>query len=189
MTEGSKSSEMLNGGQQAPPESRPSSKGKMHSPLPDLGLGLVLIGVCGYVCYHALSMPRQNGWARSAGTVPLALGALLGVMSLVLLLGALRRGAVRALQQRIRAGHLRLNEDDRRALIVFGALLVYFFVLLYFVPFEVATSLFLFVMFCFYWKTSSLIRVVTALLAGAGFYLVFRILLQIGFLPGTLWTF
>ena len=98
-----------------------------------------------------LRLPDPEGWQTAPGMLPVLLGGSLFVMSAILLLKAIRAGAL----------HVSLTEEMgdshvARAVLAFVCIGVFYFGLLAYLPFEVAAALFLFAMLWLFWPEGNL---------------------------------
>lgn len=109
-----------------------------------------LLALSAYFTVAGFEIRVPEGWQTAPGMLPIILGITLFIMAGLLLAKAIRAGALR----------VRLHEevDDSglkragTALLLVG---IYYFGLLAFLPFEVASTLFLLAMFWFFWPASS----------------------------------
>ncbi|HZD89770.1 MAG TPA: tripartite tricarboxylate transporter TctB family protein [Pseudolabrys sp.] len=110
-----------------------------------------LLGVSAYFAIGGYSLPDANGWQTAPGMLPVILGASLFIMSAILLVKALRAGALRvSLEHEAGESHL------GRAALAVACIGFFYFVLLAYLPFEVAAALFLFGMFWLFWPEGKL---------------------------------
>ena len=113
-------------------------------------MGLFLLALSGYIFVSGWFIPRPEGWLTAPAMLPLLLGGSLFVMAALITLDTIRQGALRTLLDFGSSA-----EDDGRpawriafAMVAIG---VFYFGLLPWLYFEVATALFLFVMIRIYW--------------------------------------
>jgi len=116
-------------------------------------MGIGLLALSGYFFVSGWFVPRPEGWLTAPAMLPLLLGGSLFVMAGLITLDTIKQGAFRAL--------LDVGDDttDGRPLwrIVFAiaAVGVFYFGLLRFLHFEIATAIFLFAMMRVYWSDGS----------------------------------
>jgi hypothetical protein len=106
-----------------------------------------------------LKLPDPEGWQTAPGMLPVLLGGSLFLMSAILLFKAIRAGALRvSVTEEMGDSHL------ARAVLAFVCIGVFYFVLLAYLPFEIAATLFLFVMLWLFWPEGKMwIRVTVAI--------------------------
>jgi len=110
-----------------------------------------LLALSAYFTIGGLALPDPDGWQTAPGMLPILLGGSLFAMSAVLLVKAIRNGALRAsLTEESGDSHL------MRAVLAFVTIGVFYFGLLAYLPFEVAAALFLFVMLWLFWPEGKL---------------------------------
>lgn len=135
-----------------PPE-RTETAPARGSALVDAVTGTIFLLLAVAAVVTALGWDRPRGWETAAALVPVVSGTLVGLCALVLLIGALRRGAYAQLLQVVRTPvSTRTRREAGRTVSVFLIIGVYYFLLLRFLPFVVATAAFLLVMFVVYWR-------------------------------------
>jgi hypothetical protein len=128
-------------------------------------------------------MDRPKDWATAPGIVPLFLSVGLAGMSATIACGAIRRGALRSIWFRA------LSARERAIGFSFaGASLLialFFFVFLNFLPFEIACSLYLYLMFQMFWREGRWWQqMLTAVLLSLLFVFCFHTVFDLP-LPGT----
>ena len=105
-----------------------------------------LLVVSAYFTIGGLALPDPEGWQTAPGMLPVLLGSSLFVMSAVLLVKAVRSGALKvSLSAEFGDSHL------SRAVLAFIFIGVFYFGLLSYLPFEVSAALFLFAMLWLFW--------------------------------------
>ena len=147
------------------------------------------------MCWLGVSMPRSAGWPSAPGLFPILIGCGLILMSVALLLEGLRRGAPFVSHLRMRGRNKALstsNGSSLRTLVGehFAAartlviVLVYVVILLRYLPYEIATLLFvgasLHANGVRSWRTIIVVSVGTSFVLAAVFVLLLESLL-----PGT----
>jgi Tripartite tricarboxylate transporter TctB family len=142
-----------------------------------IAVGLLVLSA--YSAIGGLEIRVPEGWQTAPGMLPTILGISLFIMSGVLLVKAIRAGA-----WRVRLTHDADESSLKRAGIAILLVGIYYFGLLEFLPFEVASSIFLLAMFWIYWPDGGLApRLATAI----GLPIVISLSFQGGFqipLPG-----
>jgi putative tricarboxylic transport membrane protein len=119
--------------------------------------GLLILSA--YFAVGGWELPQPEGWQTAPGMLPVLLGGSLFVMSAVLLVKAIRAGAL----------HVSLSEEFgdsslTRVALAFLFIGVFYFGLLAFVPFEPAAAIFLFAMLWLFWPEGKLlIRAIIAI--------------------------
>jgi len=114
-----------------------------------IAAGLLIVSA--YFTIGGLALPYPDGWQTAPGMLPILLGASLFIMSAALLVKAIRAGALRVGL----TGELP-GSNIARAAIGFATVGIFYFVLLAFLPFELAAALFLFTMFWVFWPEGNL---------------------------------
>lgn len=114
-----------------------------------IAVGLLVVSLA--FAIGGLRVPQPEGWHTAPGMLPVVLGFSLFAMALVLLIKALRAGALRV-SLAAEGGDSSLARVAR-ALLIIG---VFYFGLLAFLPFEVAAALFLLAMLWQYWPQGPL---------------------------------
>ena len=109
-----------------------------------IAVGLLIVSA--YFAVGGLEIRVPEGWQTAPGMLPIILGVSLFVMSGLLLLKAIRAGALR-----VRLIDEMAESSPARAGIAVFLVGVYYFGLLAFLPFEVASSIFLLAMFSAFW--------------------------------------
>lgn len=153
---------------------RPSSEGPTSVLI---AVGLLVLSA--YFAIGGLEIRIPEGWQTAPGMLPIILGVSLFVMASMLLVKALRSGALRVRM------HDELSESSLKragtAVLLVG---VFFFGLLAFLPFELASTIFLLAMYWAFWPSGSWMpRVATAV----GLPILITLCFQGGFglpLPG-----
>ncbi len=122
-----------------------------------VAVGLLVLST--YFTIGGLALPDPEGWQTAPGMLPVLLGGSLFTMSAILLVKAIRAGALRvSLAEEMGDSHM------ARAVLAFACIGVFYFVLLAFLPFEVAAALFLFGMLWLFWPEGKMwIRVTVAI--------------------------
>lgn len=118
-------------------------------------MGVLLLALSGYVFVSSWFIPRPEGWLTAPAMLPLLLGGSLFVMAALISLDAIKQGALRALFD-IRGGDATDERPAWRIVFAMAAIGVYFFGLLPFLHFEIATAIFLLAMMRAYWPEGSL---------------------------------
>jgi hypothetical protein len=132
---------------------------------PAEGLTSVLIAtalliVSTYFTIGGLALPQPEGWQTAPAMLPVLLGASLFAMAAVLLVKAIRAGALRVkLSDELGDSNVMLTA------IAFVLVGVFYFGLLAFLPFEIAAAIFLFAMFWVFWPEGNLLLRVTIAVA------------------------
>jgi hypothetical protein len=142
-------------------------------------LALFVVGTTGVLL--SLTMERPARWYTAPGLVPLLLSLGLSVMAFILLTGAVRRGALASSSIRKAT---RLPAQALRYAAAVGGIGCFYFLLLRFLPFELACFVYLLGMFRVFWPEATWVRQV---LAALGLALTFVVGFQLGFdipLPG-----
>lgn len=129
----------------------------------ELIVSLALLLISGFFAYHSLIMERPEGWETAPGLMPLFLSASLFVMSGIIFIASLKKGGLKAL-----LGSLNIDQSDERktgflkssgrGLIAMAAVGIFYFILLRFLPFEIAAVIFFLVMTQVYWSDASLTK-------------------------------
>lgn len=136
-----------NAGGRPPSEAREARNGFL--------MGVALLALSGYVFVSGWFIPRPEGWLTAPAMLPLLLGGSLFVMAGLITIGTIREGAFRAFLDFRGSG----ASDDRpawRIAFAMAAIGGFYFGLLPFLHFEIATALFLLVMMRAYWPDGSL---------------------------------
>jgi putative tricarboxylic transport membrane protein len=111
-----------------------------------------LLAVSAYFTIAGLMLPDPEGWQTAPGMLPILLGGSLFIMSAVLLVKAIRGGALNVSPaEEFGDSHL------ARAALAFGFIGIFYFALLAYLPFEVAAAIFLFAMFWLFWSEGKLL--------------------------------
>lgn len=108
-----------------------------------------LLALSAYFVVAGFELPIPEGWQTAPGMLPIILGISLFGMASLLLLKAIRAGALRV--------NIHDEADDSRLARAGIAVLfvgVYYFGLLAYLPFEVASGLFLLAMYWMFWPDS-----------------------------------
>ncbi len=138
-----------------------------------------LLAVSAYMAIAGIYIPVPERWQTAPGMLPIILGVSLFGMAALLLIKAIRAGALRV-NMHDEAAESSLGRAGTAVLFV-G---VYFFGLLAVLPFEVASGLFLLAMFWVFWPSSGWsLRIATAV----GLPILITLCFQGGFglpLPG-----
>jgi hypothetical protein len=153
----------------------------------DFLLAVALIVLFAVAAYLSIQMDRPRGWLSAPGLLPLLLSiSLIGMFS-VIAARAVGRGALDEIGRRERPGELSQwfrEERVRRVTLAAGIIALYYFLLLRFLPFELATSAFFLIAFAFFWPTASRTRrIVISVALTAAFTAGFRGFFNI-ILPG-----
>jgi hypothetical protein len=138
-----------------------------------------LLAVSAFFAVGGLEIRVPEGWQTAPGMLPIILGISLFIMSGLLLVKAIRAGA-----WRVRLTHGADESSLMRAGIAILLIGVYYFGLLAFLPFEVASSIFLLAMFWTYWPEG---RLAPRLATAIGLPIAITLCFQGGFqipLPG-----
>jgi len=142
-----------------------------------IAVGLLVLSA--YFAVAGLEIRIPEGWQTAPGMLPVILGCSLFIMSAVLLAKAIRAGALR-----VSLIHEAGDSNLARAGIAVLLVGIYYFGLLAFLPFEVASGIFLLAMFWIFWPDGGLLpRVATAI----GLPILITLCFQGGFgipLPG-----
>ena len=142
-------------------------------------IAVALLAVSAFFAIGGLEIRIPEGWQTAPGMLPTILGVSLFIMAALLLVKAVRAGALR-----IHFTHEMSESSLKRAGIAILVIGTYYFVLLAFLPFEVASSLFLLAMFWAFWPDGGWTpRLVTAI----GLPILITLCFQGGFeipLPG-----
>jgi Tripartite tricarboxylate transporter TctB family len=142
-----------------------------------IAAGLLVLSAC--FAIGGLEIRVPEGWQTAPGMLPIILGVSLFIMSGLLLVKAIRAGALR-----VRLIHEMGESSLTRAGIALLLVGIYYFVLLEFLPFEVASSLYLLAMFWTFWPEGGLVpRLATAIGLPIAITLCFQGVFQIP-LPG-----
>jgi len=142
-----------------------------------IAAGLLVLSA--YSTIGGLEIRVPEGWQTAPGMLPIILGVSLFIMSGLLLVKAIRAGALR-----VSFLHELGESSLTRAGIALLLVGIYYFVLLEFLPFEVASSLYLLAMFWTFWPDGGLVpRLATAIGLPIGITLCFQGVFQIP-LPG-----
>ena len=143
-------------------------------------LVLCLVGIGGI--YLSLKLDRPAHWFTAPGIVPLFVSASLAVMSAAIAIGTVRRGALRS--------RMAIDRQPRNIgqaiqfLFATAATGIFFFVLLRYLPFELACSIFFFFMFRMFWRGATWLRhAIAAVATSWALVLAFQLLLDVP-LPG-----
>lgn len=121
-----------------------------------LFIAVCLLLLSGYVVVSAWFLPRPEGWQTAPAMLPLLLGASLFVMAGFIAHDTIKQGALRALFD-FRRGDEH-GRDDRplwRIVVAMVTVGVFYFVLLRYLPFEIAAFVFLLVMMQVFWREGS----------------------------------
>jgi hypothetical protein len=111
-----------------------------------------LLALSAYFTVGGLLLPQPEGWQTAPGMLPVLLGGSLFIMAGALLIKAIRGGALHtSLVEEAR------NSSIRRVATAFAIIGIFYFVLLAFLPFEVAAAIFLFGMFWVFWPEGNLL--------------------------------
>jgi hypothetical protein len=122
-----------------------------------IAVGLLVVSA--YFVVGGLEIRIPEGWQTAPGMLPVILGVSLFIMAGLLLMKAVRAGALRVSL----ADELPQSSLTRAGAAVF-VVGIYYFVLLAYLPFEVASSIFLLAMFWIYWPHGGLApRIATAI--------------------------
>ncbi len=121
-----------------------------------IAVGLLVVSA--YFTIAGLQLPDPEGWQTAPGMLPVLLGSSLFVMAAILLVKAIKAGALRVrLADEFGDSHL------ARAALAFVFIGVFYFGLLAYLPFEVSAALFLFGMLWLFWPEGKMwIRVTVA---------------------------
>jgi hypothetical protein len=114
-----------------------------------IAVGLLIVSA--YFTIGGLQIPQPEGWQTAPAMLPILLGSTLFIMAAVLLVKAIRGGALRV-RMVDEVGDSSLARAGL-AIVIVG---VFYFGLLEFLPFEVAAILFLFTMLWLYWPDGKL---------------------------------
>lgn len=150
------------------------------------GFVLALVAVGGII--HSLNLETPAGWHTAPGLFPLSLSTLLLAMALTLIGSGVRAGGLGKLLQRMSnnlfSGVAAWFGSHRRTLAAMTMVAAFYFGLLAFLWFEVASTAFLFAMACFFWAGSTLgQRLALAAVTPFVFVLAFQVGFDLG-LPG-----
>ena len=122
-----------------------------------IAVGLLVVSACYAIGGLQISVPER--WQTAPGMLPIILGVSLFIMSAMLLAKAIRAGALR-----VRLVDEAKDSSITRAGVTILIVGIYYFGLLAFLPFEVASSIFLLAIFWIYWpEGSTAVRVATAI--------------------------
>lgn len=114
-------------------------------------VAVCLLGLSAFFAIGGYELPDPNGWQTAPGMLPIILGVSLFIMSAMLLVKALRAGALRvSLSEEAGESHL------ARAFLAVAFIGIFYFLLLAYLPFEVAAALFLFGMFWLFWPEGNM---------------------------------
>lgn len=117
-------------------------------------MGIGLLALSGYFFVSGWFVPRPEGWLTAPAMLPLLLGGSLFVMAALITLDTVKQGALRALFD-VGRGDATDGRPLWRIVFAMGTVGIYYFGLLRFLHFEVATALFLFAMMRVYWPRGS----------------------------------
>lgn len=117
-------------------------------------MGIGLLTLSGYFFVSGWFVPRPEGWLTAPAMLPLLLGGSLFVMAGLITLDTIKQGAFRALFDAGR-GDATDGRPLWRILFAIVAVGVFYFGLLRFLHFEIATAVFLFAMMQAYWPDGS----------------------------------
>ncbi len=112
-----------------------------------IAFGLLVLSA--YFAVGGLEIRVPEGWQTAPGMLPIILGVSLFIMAGMLLVKAIRAGALR-----VRLTHESDNSSVERAGIAIVFVGIYYFGLLALLPFEVASGIFLLAMYWVYWPGS-----------------------------------
>jgi Tripartite tricarboxylate transporter TctB family len=115
-------------------------------------IAAALLILSAYFTIGGLELPYPDGWQTAPGMLPVLLGASLFLMSAVLLVKAIKAGALRI--------GLAIESNDSsvtRVGLAFLCIGVFYFGLLAFLPFEPAAAVFLFAMLWLFWPEGNLL--------------------------------
>ncbi len=122
-----------------------------------IAVGLLVVSA--YFAIGGLEIRVPEGWQTAPGMLPIILGISLFIMAGMLLVKAIRAGALR-----VRLAHGADESSLARAGIAVLLVGIYYFALLAFLPFEVASSIYLLAMFWIFWPEGGLApRLTTAI--------------------------
>ena len=156
---------------------------KKKSAAKDLVVGTLLVAFGIYVVIDSLCMKVYNTFIDAPGFFPLIIGVVRAVLGAIQAVLGFRAGGVKELKEVCTSGYL-LNfiRNDRtvRVLILLGMMAVYVYVLIGWLPFVAATSIyltanFLYLKACKHWWNAILIAVVASFAVYYAFRFGFKI--------------
>jgi hypothetical protein len=116
--------------------------------------GIALLVLSGYFFVTGWFVPRPEGWLTAPAMLPLFLGGTLFIMAAVITLDTIKQGAFRALFD-VGPGDATDGRPLWRIVFAVAAVAIFYFGLLRFLYFEIATAIFLFAMMQVYWREGS----------------------------------
>lgn len=156
----------------------------------DLVFGAILIGISSFFMVASASMTRPKTWLTAPGLPPLVISVSLGCMGLLLLVKAVRSDGFRLLKEKwSRAGnrqHPWREGLTSKTMLLVCIFFAYFILSTKILPFELATALYLFVIFRIFWKKPLWVTLVSAVAITLVFSLVFSNIFKV-MLPGIAW--
>ncbi len=141
----------------------------------DFVASLVMLALSVYVIFESVRMYQKAGKVLylSPALVPLMLGILLCLLSMLLLLGSLKNGGFGKRLQEIKEYFSQVAKDSNTSRMLIGVLLMalYTFVLIEILPFWISTFIFMFLLMYFL-EAGSLVKI-SVISAGAVALIIF----------------
>ena len=156
---------------------------KKRSAAKDFVFGVLLTAFGIYVIIDSLCMKIYNTFIDAPGFFPLIIGAVLVVLGVILAVLGFRAGGIAELKEVCNAKFLLdfiKNDRTVRVLILLGMMVIYVYVLIGWIPFVAATSIyltanFLYLKACKHWWTAIIIAVVASFAVYYAFRFGFKI--------------
>ena len=156
----------------------------------DLVFGVILIMASSFLVVASTTMTRPRTWLTAPGLPPLVISASLGFMGLLLFINAIKSGGFRLLRdkwgrQQDRPQSL-LEGLKSKTMLLVSIFFGYFILSTKVMPFELATAIYLLVIFKLFWKKPLWITIISSVIITITFSLVFSNIFKI-MLPGIAW--
>lgn len=123
--------------------------------LADFIMAILLMILCLAVAYSSIKMPSPRGWYTSPGLFPMFIAVGLFGMALALFVGALKEkfSFMVRVAKNLDLLDILTQETTKRVGLITFAVFVYIYILLRFLPFELATFAYLMGTLIIFWKT------------------------------------
>ncbi len=120
-------------------------------------LFIMLISVL--VIIASIFMERPRGWASAPGLLPVIVGGTLFIMCFFLLISTLKeKKEFGSSGSKLRRYLCDVYQGNKKALQIIGLVAIYYFLLIKFLPFELATAIYIFVSLFQFWEEGSLAK-------------------------------
>ena len=162
------------------------------NPKTDIITAVTLMGLCVYLFFHALLLPRpDNTWRRAPGGMLLVLAVTLFFMALSLLISALKLYKINktkdknnTIEKQKKVKNTILTPFNIRQIIAIAITFFYGFIFLERMYFEFSSILYLFAIIKIFWKEGTLLKILLiSILTPIVFSIIFTVLFNQG-LPG-----